>query len=214
MVISFKLEQKAERLLFGSKTESKHPESKLWNFSVGLTVTITTTTTTTMMTMMKMLYWFMWNGFVAQKKSSMQRKAVDRNAKRNRTNSGNVISLAYFEIGNVALCCYKTFASMASNLNIYFAPLGKQQIHPSTLLFESVAPGKKKCTATSLSASNTCLIYVSRIWDTLFYSAPHVCAVCMRLFRYFCFVSYSHSRCVSLLACECVCVWESDVFSS
>lgn len=100
----------------------------------------------------------------------MQRKAVDRNAKRNRTNSGNVISLAYFEIGNVALCCYKTFASMASNLNIYFAPLGKQQIHPSTLLFESVAPGKKRAQQHHSAQATPASFMLAEFETRFFYS--------------------------------------------
>lgn len=75
----------------------------------------------------------------------------------------------------------KVFASMASNLNIYFAPLGKAQkvLHivyiyspiNVTILNRSYRQQTKKkvqCNITQRK-TNTCLIYVGRIRDTFFF---------------------------------------------
>lgn len=102
---------------------------------------------------------------------------------------------------------------------VYFAPLGKAQQKKyspinSTILKRSY---RKKCIATSLNASNTCLIYIGRIRDTFFMEkckcTQLICA------RYSCscfYCTHQHSvmfmRAVYLLAVNVLNVFSLKVY--
>lgn len=85
--------------------------------------------------------------------------AKEEKEKHQETHQNAQMQLDYFKIVNVALlvCLFfgrcKVFASMASNLNIYFAPLGKAQKKYSPInITISKRSNWKKCKATSFNA--------------------------------------------------------------